>query len=232
MRPLKIAFAVVVLSMTATISGRGEEPPTQRKNRPRARQTAEALEQRVAALEKELEALRAELATLKGPPASTAALPEIKVIPLKNSNADASAKLVQDLFGPDSHIGAAAEPISNSVILTGPPQRIQLIESLLLALDESAGQSKAGEIAATIRQKFEPHAAELRARFAQAEADVKARQEQLQRMELLARKGYVTQLQVEAEQAALEAAKAVLAQARRGLDAVSGETSPEAKQPE
>ncbi len=230
MRPLNNVIVIVAISAGATLPGRGEETPTQRSDRPRARRAAAALEQRVAALEQEVEALRAEIAELKRLPASTASPSEIKVIPLKNSLADDSAKLVQELFGPEreSQIGAAADARSNSVILTGPPDRMDVIVALLLRLDESAGDSRISLRFAPAKQ-LELRAAELKARVAQAEADVQARQEQLERMERLVEKGFATKLQFEAEQAALKAAETVLEQARRGLDALSSETTPEAK---
>jgi multidrug resistance efflux pump len=233
MRLLNSVIVIVALSAGATLPGRGEETPTRRSDRPRARRAAAALEQRVAALEKEVEALRAEIAELKGQPASIAPLREIKVIRLKHSSADASSKLVQDLFGPErgAQIGAAAETVTNSVILYGPPERMHVIEALLLELDQSAGDSLMAR-RFTGAKLLELRADELKARVAQAEADVQLRQEQLERTERLVDKGFATKLQFEAEQAALKAAETVLEQARRGLDALSSVTTPETKQPE
>jgi type II secretory pathway component GspD/PulD (secretin) len=225
MRLLNIVMAIAALSATAPVSGRGEETPTQRKNRPRTRQVA-ALEQRVASLEREMEALRAEIAELKGSAAPTAAQREIKVIRLKNSLADTSAKLVQDLFGPEGEVVVTADTVTNSVIVTGPADRIEAIEALLSVLDQPTWRGS------EFSQTLELHAAELKNKVAQAEADVKARQEQLEQTEVLVKKGFATKLQFEAEQAALKAAEAVLEQARRGLDALSSDTSPETKQPE
>jgi multidrug resistance efflux pump len=233
MRPLNIVIVIVALSAGATIPSQGEETPAQRSDRPRARRTAAALEQRVAALEKEVEALRAEIAVLKGQPASTAPPGEIKVIRLKHSSADASAKFVQDLFSLErgSQIVAVADTVTNSVILSSPTERMPVIEALLLDLDRSAGDSMIS-LRFAPEKHLELRAAELKARVAQAEADVQARQEKLERTERLVDKGFATKLQFEAEQAALKAAETVLEQARRGLDALSSETSPETKQPE
>jgi multidrug resistance efflux pump len=230
MRPFNTVIVIVALSAGATLPGRGEETPTRRSDRPRARRAAAALEQRVAALEKEVEALRAEIAKLKGLPASTGSPSEIKVIRLKHSSADVSAKFVQELFGPErgSQIVAVADTVTNSVILSCPTERMPVIEALLLDLDRSAGDSMISLRIAPAKQ-LEFRAAELKARVAQAEADVQLRQKQLERTEHLVDKGFATKLQFEAEQAALKAAETVLEQARRGLDALSSETSAEAR---
>lgn len=213
-----------ILVGVSLLAAEGAERP---RKGDRARGRIAELEQRVAALERELASLRADKARQGDGPEAAPTAAEVKIFPLRNADASETAKLLTQLFGEEVRV--VADSRTNSVIAVGPGDDLLTVEALIARLDEA---DSARAAVAEVRETLRKHAgaADLKARLEQAEAEVHKRQELLQQSERLLEKGFVTKLQVEAERAALQAAEAVLAQVRAGLEQFSDE-GPAEKQP-
>jgi multidrug resistance efflux pump len=222
-RITSLVLATILVSVSLPAAEREERHPKE----DRARGRLAELEQRVAVLERELASLRADSSRPGGGSAVATVATEVKIFALRNADAAETAKLLTQLFGEEVRVVADAR--TNSVIAVGPGDDLLTVEALIARLDEADSVRTA---VAEVRETLRKHAgaADLNARLEQAEAEVAKRQEQLRQTERLLEKGFVTSIQVEAERAALQAAEAVLAQVRAGLEQLSNEGSSE-KQP-
>lgn len=65
---------------------------------------------------------------------------EIKVFTLMNADATDMARIVSELIGKDVKI--VTQPRTNSIIATGPKERLAVVEAILLRMDESKGRRR------------------------------------------------------------------------------------------
>jgi hypothetical protein len=215
-----ILGGLLVCALTAQALTAAEKSAS--SERPRARRAVAALEARVAALEREVKALRELVPGAKPAGEQAAAATEMKIFALQNAVAGEARRVLEQIFSSRRGFNLAADDRTNSLIVVAMPDDMQVIEALVMRLDMPAAQQGAALRSRGALDEVEQQADLLRAKLAQAQADVERRREQLEFARRMASKGFVATVQVEAEEAALRAAEAVLEQARKAVAALMG----------
>jgi hypothetical protein len=98
------------------------------------------LEKQVQTLTRDLEALRKEFKALGGRPPANA---EIKIFTLRNIDAVAAAKALQDLFRAGANeraIRIVGEPNSNSLLVNAAREDLEAIEAVIARLEVTSGK--------------------------------------------------------------------------------------------
>ncbi len=219
--PASLLVGLLVCGLSAPLTAADKSA---RSERPRARRAVAALEARIAALEHEVKALREVVSGAKPAGEQAAAATEMKIFALQNAVAGDVRRILEQIFSARRGLNLAADNRTNSLIVVAMPEDMQVIEALVTRLDVPAAQQGAALRRRGALDEVEQQADQLRAKLAQAQADVERRRGQLVFARRLASKGFVTTLQVEAEEAALRAAETVLEQARKAVDALTGDS--------
>jgi type II secretory pathway component GspD/PulD (secretin) len=131
----------LLLGLVTTAAPAQERPP------PVSRPDLASLERRLGEVEKQLGLLLQEVKSLREelrPPAvpPLTARAEVKIFVLRNTAPSPVVKVLQDLLqGRDGRaLVITADQRTNSVLVRGHPEHLQLIEALIARLDEPVGK--------------------------------------------------------------------------------------------
>jgi hypothetical protein len=186
------------------------------------------LERRLAELEKQLDLLMKEVEALreesKPLAAEPAAPPEVRIFHLRNADAAETVETLQQLFQADEarKIRIAGHQSANSVVVRAGHNDLEMVEAIVIRLDEAAAEVGAAEGDAEPRKaRTHKRPEEIKHRVAVAESDVAMWRDRVAWSERMAKKGYLTDFQVNADRGQLIRAEFALDQAQEELQGLT-----------
>jgi hypothetical protein len=137
-----LPLVAVVFGLLVSRAGAQEPPPAKPSQKTQPADTA-ALERRVATLEAQLAGLKKEIERLRGELKTPAvAKGELKIFTLKHAKAGEITRVLQELLrekdGQSPRI--VGDPGSNTVLVRGSREQLEMIEAVITRLDEASQQ--------------------------------------------------------------------------------------------
>lgn len=217
-----LVLALPTLGLTrAAAQDRKPAAPKGTEQRQKALERLAALETQLGRLLDEVKALRRELQGKDMPAPNTG---ELKVFQLRHADAGSAARILRDLLGTNTPaLRIVSEPQTNSVLVVARPATLEVIDAVLARIDVPTGGKRDGGKGQKPPAQPSGSVDDAKRRATRAEADVAHAREYVTWSERMAKKGYMSNSEVRTFQARLEAAETALAQAKKELQALTGQ---------